>query len=70
MQSWLEIENVRQLYENEAVGILSTRFPNGEHENWKMCELLLPHSRRALGYTYTSKDGQLCYASLCYNILV
>ena len=67
MQSWLEIENVRQLYENEAVGILSRRFPTGEHENWKMCELLLPHARRVLGYTYTSEDGQLCYASLCQN---
>jgi hypothetical protein len=67
MQSWLEIENVRQLYENKAVEILSRIFPTSEHENWKMCELLLPHVRRVLGYTYTSEDGQLCYASLCQN---
>jgi len=68
MQSWLQMENLRQRYENEAVEVLSKSFPNGEHKNWKLCELLLPHARKVLGYMYSSRASQLCYATVCQNL--
>src|SRR5256884_123625 len=48
--------------------MLSRKFPNGEHQNWYACKLLLPHARKVQGYRYTSKDDQLNFSNLCYNM--
>src|SRR5947209_16400319 len=68
MQSWIEMESKAETYQAKAVEILSRKFPNGEHQNWNACELLLPHARKIQGYRYTSRDDQLRFSNLCYNM--
>src|SRR6266480_5557967 len=68
MQGWLDMENKSEAYQAEAVEMLSRKFPNGEHQNWEVCQLLLPHARKILDYRYTSKENQLHFSNLCQNM--
>src|SRR5207248_1656700 len=68
MQSWLDMANKVETYQTEAMEIISRKFPNGEHRNWDACKLLLPHARKVQGYRYTSKDDQLNFSNLCFNM--
>ncbi|KAI9858313.1 MAG: hypothetical protein M1813_007588 [Trichoglossum hirsutum] len=67
-QHWLEMQKTKELYQEEAMKLLSERFPNGEHENWNTCESLSPHADVVLQYYYTSRSSQLYRAMLLYNI--
>ena len=66
--SWLQKENRIGSCQSDAVELLSREFPNGEPHNWKTCGLLLPHARKVIGYTYTTRDDQLFCANLCCNM--
>jgi tetratricopeptide (TPR) repeat protein len=67
-QNWLELQNTKEIYQEEAIEILSRRFPSGEHDNWKMCEALSPHAQAVLQRHYTSKSNLLYRAMLLYNV--
>ncbi|ERF73050.1 hypothetical protein EPUS_08614 [Endocarpon pusillum Z07020] len=67
IQHWLELQNTKAEYQDEAVKMLSELFPSGKHENWKICEALSPHARVVLGYNYTSQSSMLHRATLLYN---
>ena len=62
------MESKAETYQTEAMEIISRKFPNGEHQNWDECKLLLPHARKVQGYRYTSKDDQLNFSNLCHNM--
>src|SRR5436190_9798655 len=67
-QSWLDMANKAETYQTEAMEIISRKFPNGEHQNWDECKLLLPHARKVQSYRHTSKNDQLNSSNLCYNM--
>ncbi|KAF7510444.1 hypothetical protein GJ744_006723 [Endocarpon pusillum] len=67
IQHWLELQNTKAEYQEEAMKMLSELFPVGKHENWKICEALSPHARVVLGYNYTSQPSMLHRATLLYN---
>jgi tetratricopeptide (TPR) repeat protein len=47
-QLWLGPKMAR--WNNEAVVLLSKIFPQGSDENWKMCEVLMPHAEVVIEY--------------------
>ncbi|KAH0542520.1 hypothetical protein FGG08_003116 [Glutinoglossum americanum] len=67
IRNWLELQSMREMYQEEAVELLSEEFPSGEHGNWKICETLLLHAQVVLGYQYSSKSSLLHRATLSYN---
>jgi tetratricopeptide (TPR) repeat protein len=52
----------------QAVQLLAERFPNGEYENKKACESLLPHARAVLQCNLSSESGLKNKASLLHNL--
>jgi len=52
----------------QAVQLLAKRFPNGEYENKKACQSLLPHARAVLQCNLSSKSGLRNKASLLHNL--
>ena len=65
---WLEQHNEKQRYAEEALALLADRFPNGEHENRKTCELFLPHTQAVLQHQVVSQSGVVHRAALLLNI--
>src|SRR6202008_2014788 len=67
-RNWLKLQNMKEACQEEAVELLSERFPNGEHGNWKICEALSPHAQVVLEYQYTSTSSLLHRAMLLHNV--
>jgi tetratricopeptide (TPR) repeat protein len=65
---WLEQHNEKEGYEEEALSLLADRFPNGEQENWELCESLFPHAQAVLRYDPVTKSSMIQRADLLYNI--
>ena len=54
---------------SQALSILSTQFPNGDYETWKLCATYLPHVEAALNYDLEgcSQEVVLARATLLHN---
>jgi hypothetical protein len=52
-KKWLEVHGEIEKRKEDLLSLLSEKFPNGEHANWKICEALDPHTRTVLGYHYS-----------------
>ena len=50
MIKWLEIMKELEVWRTISIRILAKTFPNGEYENWIMCEKILPHAKNCLAY--------------------
>ncbi|KAI9869294.1 MAG: hypothetical protein M1813_000083 [Trichoglossum hirsutum] len=66
--NWLKSQNRTEVCQEEALELLSEKFPNGEHNNWKICGTLSPHAQVVLEYRYTSNSGLLHRATLLHNV--
>jgi hypothetical protein len=66
-QTWLTLQKSRDKWEEEALELLSKELPNGEHENRKKCDALLPHAIAVLKYRPTSHSN-LLRASILYKL--
>jgi hypothetical protein len=58
MRKWLAIHGEMEKRTEEALSLLSAKFPVGVYGNWKICEALQPHADTVLGYRYTSPYSQ------------
>lgn len=58
-RTWLRIHGEIMKWEEEALALLSGSFPNGDHQNWKICMALLPHAEVVLGYQYSRQHCSL-----------
>ncbi len=67
-QNWLEMESTHVAYKEEALQMLSAKFPSGLYETWKMCEVLLPHAQIVLKYSCTAGFRRLDDASLLCRV--
>jgi tetratricopeptide (TPR) repeat protein len=65
---WLEQHQQKVRYEEEALALIADTFPNGEHENKKICESLLPHAQSVLRYETVSEKNRIQRGKLLYNI--
>lgn len=67
-QNWLEMEGTHVAYKEEALQMLSAKFPSGDYETWKICEVLLPHAQIVLKYSCTADFRRLDRACLLYGV--
>lgn len=70
-RAWLEDDHGdRLVIESQALGLLSSRFPDGEFETWETCSQYLPHAQSVLFHTVESQiDNQrLNAAGLLTNL--
>jgi tetratricopeptide (TPR) repeat protein len=65
---WLEGHSQKPDYQEKALSQLADRFPNGNHENRALCEMLLPHAQAVLRCEFDAKPSQLRLADLLYRI--
>ena len=68
VQDWLAEAQENGRVAEQAVQLLAESFPNGEHKNKKVCELLLPHARAVLQCNLSSESGLKNKASLLHNV--
>ena len=67
--TWLDMREERSFFQEQALRILSKKYPTGAYDNWKMCTLLAPHVQVILSYhPTTSKPSFLRRAQLLYNL--
>ena len=73
-QTWLRLQGKKDMWEANALELLSGEFPPGDHENRNECNTLLPHAIAVLNYIPASDSApisnsyQLHRASLLYNL--
>jgi tetratricopeptide (TPR) repeat protein len=66
-RKWLEIHEEIEQRKEEALSLLSQKFPNGEHANWTICEALEPHAQIVLRYQSVSQGCRLERAKILHN---
>ena len=66
-QKWLELQGTKEKWQEEALLVLSDKFPSGEYENWRTCESLLPHAQKVICYKSSIKNPEQ-YAYLLRNM--
>jgi tetratricopeptide (TPR) repeat protein len=67
-QSWLELQNAKEAFQIKALELLSRKFPDGQFENWTICQALLPHAQIILDYVYISDISLVHRATLLYSL--
>ena len=46
-RKWLEMQGTQERWKAQFCMKLNAVFPNGNHENWGLCEILFPHAKSA-----------------------
>ncbi len=67
-QSWLRMQGTEAESQAKALKLLSAKFPDADHKNWKTCEALISHAQAVLKYQYTNKSSLLHRALLQYQM--
>lgn len=67
-RNWLALQQSSQIFETEALRVLSSKFPRAEYQNRKTCKALLPHAQVVLSYTLQSDSTMLHRADLLYAV--
>lgn len=65
---WLEQKGEKTNYTSQALQLRAERFPYGEHENKRTCELMLTHAQAVLCYDCESKDDLGRRAVVLFNV--
>ena len=68
VQDWLAEAQEMERIGEQALQLLAESFPNGEYENRKACESLLPHARAVLQRNLSSESALKNKAILLYNV--
>ena len=63
-QKWLEIQGKIGEWQVKALLVVANMFPEGEFENWKMCESLLPHAQKVIQNADVIKSNPLEFSNL------
>lgn len=67
-RKWLEQQRENEMWQGEAVKVMSKTFPTGNYSNWKNCETLLPHAQEVLKSSVSSDKYLLARGTLLYNM--
>jgi hypothetical protein len=66
---WVERYQELERWQGIAVEVVSNTFPNGDYQNWEICEALWPHAQEALRPQFASDTSYLA-KQLSYIIWV
>lgn len=67
-QSWLYLQGTLNKLQEQALNLMSERFPLPLFENWATCEILSPHAHAVLCCTFELESCILQYAKLLNNL--
>ena len=69
MKRWLDLHDETQKWKEMALDLLHRSFPlcRGP-EDWRGCEIVLPHAESVLGYEYDQSSQCLLQADVNYNV--
>jgi tetratricopeptide (TPR) repeat protein len=67
IKKWLEIHGEIEQRKEEALHLLSQKFPTRKYQNWPICEALEPHVQVVLRYDYNSQLCRLERAKILHN---
>ena len=62
-QKWLEIQGNIGVWQEKALLVVAKMFPQGNFENWKTCESLLPHAQKVIQNVDVTKKYPLKFSS-------
>ena len=65
-RKWIETYGEIGRVQEEALRLVSEKFPNPKYENWTICEALEPHAQIVLNYIYDSEACKLHQARILY----
>jgi len=66
-RKWLELNDEVGKWRKASLRIMAATFPNGQHETWASCQILLPHSKKVLSYSSGCEEETLDQASIAIN---
>ena len=67
--SWLDLREERESFQEQALQILSVKYPIGDFENWETCTLLTSHAQLILSYQAKISDSSSLHrAQLLYHL--
>ena len=66
-RKWIETYGEIGRVQEEALRLVSEKYPYPEYENWKTCEALEPHAQIVFNYIYDSEACKLQQARILYN---
>ena len=67
-QKWLELQGIKEKWQEQALLVLSDKFPSGKFETWRTCESFLPHAQTVISYKGSIKKHSEQYAYLLVNM--
>ena len=65
---WLKLQGETDRLQEEALEILSAKFPSGDYKTWVTCESLSPHVEAVTRYEFKTDTRQLQRARLFHKI--
>lgn len=66
-KKWLEINGELEHWKEEYVKLINESFPEGQPENWAICELLFPHAQAALNNHPLDADALEAWSSISWK---
>jgi len=66
VKSWLEQHGEVDAWKQNALKIIAESLPDGDYENWKTWEILLPHTVVALDYFLPDRESELLLAEILH----
>src|SRR6266516_1952088 len=68
LHNWLDQAKEKSRYSNDALQMITDRFPLAVHENKELCEQLYPHAQVVLQYDGSLESYLAFRAKLLYNV--
>jgi hypothetical protein len=66
-RKWLEAHKQQERWQQQFIRNLYAEFPNGEYENWAVCQALFPHAKSAAAQQPKEQDTLRDWASILYK---
>ncbi|KAI4102375.1 MAG: hypothetical protein L6R37_004455 [Teloschistes peruensis] len=67
MRKWLEANEQLEPWKQQYIKSLSTVIPNGEYENWAICQALFPHAKAAIAQRPKAEGSVEEWILITYN---
>ena len=66
-RAWLELNRTLEQWKGIYAMLLDDRYPEGEYENWKVCQSLFPHVQAAERNQPEDEEAQKAWASVLFK---
>jgi hypothetical protein len=66
-QVWLDTRKQLVRWKESSIKTLDAKLPNGEHQNWSVCQALYPHVKATMELKLDSLDSSLQWANVMYK---